>query len=159
MEITIRREHGFRKKPKTEDGKRQVGCAKCGRAKLHACHLGLPPSLNGAIAMDRRVYGALKDAWQRAMHVELEASGLPRDLDRVSVEVLVGFPTQHERDEGNIRWMLEKALGDTLVDGGWLSDDSFWPTMRYSMGNLQGVHTPDESWVRFLIAGQLPGMA
>lgn len=34
------------------------------------------------------------------------------------------FPLQRGRDEGNFRWMLEKALGDALVTGRWLSDDT-----------------------------------
>ena len=44
--------------------------------------------------------------------------------------------------------MIEKALDDALVDGGWLESDCFFPVSRYEFGGLQAVHTPGESWIR-----------
>jgi hypothetical protein len=64
----------------------------------------------------------------------LEASGLPKGLRRVVVEGEVSFPDRAKRDQGNYRVLLEKVLGDVLVDGGWLDDDD-WD--RYEFGNLQ----------------------
>jgi hypothetical protein len=127
VEIEIRRDHAYKKKkPRTEVKgavERRVkppGCAACGGARWARQHLGAPPSLNeGGSGMDRMAFQALKGAWQWALADALEASGLPRGLEAVTAEVLVGFETRASRDEGNLRWMIEKALGDALVDGYW----------------------------------------
>ena len=37
---------------------------------------------------------------------------------------MLRFPARRRRDSGNYRVMLEKALGDALVEGGWLPDDT-----------------------------------
>jgi hypothetical protein len=165
--VTLRRECHYKAKP----GKAK-GCARCGLAQDHLDHLGAPPSLNDH-TMDRIKFARMKEAWQRKLGLALEKAGLPRGLESVHVEVLLGFDTYRERDEGNVRWMLEKALGDTLVngavrtswrkpegaapgtkpekvvervvEGGWLQGDSFWPTLRYRMGSIEGEHTPRES--------------
>jgi hypothetical protein len=181
VEVLIERRCKWKKKDNDpETGKRRLGCENCGEAELHPDHLGAPPSLNeGGSGMERAAYQGLKRAWQRAQAEAMVAAGLPRGLEAVTVEVQIGFDQYRERDEGNLRWMIEKSLGDTLVHGylkpkkadvhealelgvkektnilvtvipgGWLPDDSFWPTRRYSMGNLEGVHTPGESWTRF----------
>jgi hypothetical protein len=154
VEITVRRDHAFRRRDKRWDEKKQrsiqpPGCAECGRGKLHALHLGAPPSLNeGGSGMDRMAFQSLKKAWQEALTVHLEWSGLERGLAGVTVEGLIGFPTRAERDQGNHRWMVEKALGDALVTGGWLQSDCFFPVCRYEFGGLQAVHHPGESWIR-----------
>lgn len=40
-----------------------------------------------------------------------------------------------------------------LIDGGWLSEDTFFPIRRYSVGNLEGVHDPGQSWMRVMLFG------
>jgi hypothetical protein len=154
VEIEIRRDHPFRKRDKRWDEKQQKqiqppGCAQCGWAKHHLNHLGAPPSLNeGGSGMNRMAFQTLKKAWQSALTLHLRASGLERGLAGVTVEGLIGFPTRAERDQGNHRWMVEKALGDALVSGGWLQSDCFFPVCRYEFGGLQAVHHPGESWIR-----------
>jgi len=153
VELEIRQDHPFRKKsddPLT--GQRRIGCAVCGAGKLRRQHLGAPPSMNdGGSGMDRNAYQALKKAWQAAFTDALRGSGLPLGLEAVTVEGLVGFPTRTGRDQGNHRWMVEKALGDALAEGGWIPEDTFYPVSRYEFGGLQAVHTPGESWLRLMV--------
>lgn len=167
-EAVIERRCAFKKKP---GGKKR--CANCDAPQLDPVHFGGPPSMNNH-SIDRQAFARTKEAWHRVLATALEACGLPRGLESLRVEMSVGFSTYREVDEGNHRWMVEKALGDTLVrgwtrtwtktvagktetlselmiPGGWLPDDSFWPTPRYSMGNLAGVHTPGQSSTRLMI--------
>lgn len=152
-DLTIERDHPFKKKDRNPaTGKVPPGCAVCGAGKLRRQHLGAPPSMNnGGSGMDRMAFQALKSAWQDAFLAELEACGLPRGLGAVMVEAQIGFPTRAERDEGNHRWMIEKALGDALVEGGWLESDSFFPVARYSFGGMTGVHSPGRSFTRLTL--------
>lgn len=152
VEVLLERDHAYRKK-----GEGRRGCADCNRGKLAPVHLGAPPSMNaGGSGMNRMAYQSLKVAWQAAITLGLDAAGLPRGLEAVSVEALIGFPSYVERDEGNVRWMLEKALGDALVAGGWLPSDSFWPTRRFTLHNLEGTHVRGRSFTRLLF---FPSMA
>ena len=52
------------------------------------------------------------------------ASGVPRGQSSVYASAELTFPTKRRRDEGNYRTPLEKALGDVLVSGRWLTDDT-----------------------------------
>lgn len=153
VEIMLERDHPFaKKKADPVTGRKRIGCGVCGRGRHHRDHMGAPPSLNdGGSGMDRMAYQALKKAWQSAFVELLAASGLPRGLDGVSVEGLVGFPTRAARDQGNYRWMIEKALGDAMQDLGVIADDCFFPVCRYEFGGLQAVHTPGRSWLRLMI--------
>jgi hypothetical protein len=49
---------------------------------------------------------------------------VPRGLQSVRAKVTIRFKQRRRRDEGNFRVILEKALGDALVEGGWLPDDT-----------------------------------
>jgi hypothetical protein len=141
VEIVIQQGHPYAKKPDGPNGERRPGCATCNRAKLHVDHLGAPPSMNeggGGGAMDWRKYQGIKKAWMAVLASKL-------------AEARVGFPTRTKRDEGNVRWMIEKALGDALVVGGWLEDDCFFPVRRYSFGGMEAVHTPGSSSVRLVL--------
>jgi hypothetical protein len=42
----------------------------------------------------------------------------------VTVKAKMRFPDKRRRDEGNFRMVIEKALGDALVGGGYISDDT-----------------------------------
>lgn len=180
VEVRIERACKWKAKPKHGDGRKQLGCANCGEAKYHPGHVGAPPSMNDH-SIDRVAFAQVKGQWEHAMCLALLASGLPRGLEAATVEVLIGFDQYRDRDEGNLRWMIEKALGDALVHGhlkamkanaetapllglekddkyrqvvipgGWLPSDSFWPRRRYSMGNLEGRHAPGESWTVFRV--------
>lgn len=182
VEILIERDHRFKKKPARRDKKKDKtvqppGCATCGEAKDHPYHLGSPPSMNNhSIAFNRMAFAGVKSTWQHVVAEKVQASGLPRGLQAIYVECVIGFDEYRECDEGNHRWMPEKAGGDALVngwgysiktgtddkgktikewvqviEGGWLKSDSFFPARRFSVGNLEGVHTPGESWTRMRI--------
>lgn len=85
----------------------------------------VPPSLNRAGRLPPKAQGAIKKALQATLEGHLMASGLPRDLNRVEAWAHLRFPRAGlRRDEGNFRWMLEKALGDALTNGRWLGDDT-----------------------------------
>lgn len=152
VEIVLEQEHPFKVRKDPETGKRKPGCEVCGEGKLKPQHLGAPPSLNdGGSGMDRMAFQSLKKAWMAKILDALDASPLPLDLEGVSVEALCGFPCLTRRDGGNYRWMVEKALGDALEDGGYIERDTFYPVDRYSFDGIQAVHTPGRSWIRLLI--------
>lgn len=93
-----------------------------------------PPSLNrfGSVGGGTYyLYRRLKKEWQETLGVALMAAGVPRGLGTVSATATMRFPTRRKRDEGNFRYLLEKVLGDTLVQGGWLADDD---AGRFSFG-------------------------
>lgn len=52
------------------------------------------------------------------------AERCPRGLATVHASASLRFAVRRRRDEGNYRTPLEKALGDALVNGGWLPDDT-----------------------------------
>lgn len=135
-------DHAWKKPPP-----KRRGCAVCGRARTAPEHLGAPPSLNMFVSQqgagNPMVYQGWKKAWSRALGAELVAAAVPRPLGRVVVEGRVCFPTRIRRDQGNYRFLLEKALGDTLTDGGWLADDDW---SQYEFGNLAYVYEKGRSW-------------
>lgn len=63
----------------------------------------------------------------------LSNSKLPGNLTQVWASAVLTFPDKRKRDEGNFRFMLEKALGDILVTRGYLEDDD---ADRYSFQRL-----------------------
>lgn len=84
-----------------------------------------PPSLNVIAGRGSRfAFAGAKRRWQTDLGLLLMAEALPRGLDRVEASAVLSFPTRRRRDEGNFRALLEKALGDALVEGGWLPDDT-----------------------------------
>ena len=56
----------------------------------------------------------------------LACSELPRPVPggQVTAWAELRFQTRRRRDQGNYRTPLEKALGDALVNGGWIPDDT-----------------------------------
>ena len=63
------------------------------------------------------------------------------------------FPTRVRRDQGNYRFILEKALGDALKEGGWLEDDN-WALFEF--GNLGYVYEKGRSWTEVVIFPSWP---
>ena len=149
--FTITLDHVYRSRGKTANGGRLPGCAVCGESKYADVHMGRVPTMNAGLGMERRSYQNLKLAWERVLTAGIESTGLQRGLHSVMVECTLGFPTRAGRDEGNLRWMLEKALGDALVQGGWLEDDTFFPVARYQFGPLQGRLTPGSESVTIVL--------
>jgi hypothetical protein len=83
-----------------------------------------PPSLNAIAGRgSRHAFSRAKRRWQADLATMLMVRAVPRGLSRVEATALLTFPTRRRRDEGNFRVLLEKALGDALVEGAWLSDD------------------------------------
>lgn len=84
-----------------------------------------PPTLNRVGASGGwRVFHNHKSSWQRDIESMLMASSLPRHLQRVEATAVLRFPDRRRRDSGNFSVVLDKALGDALVNGGWLADDT-----------------------------------
>ncbi len=86
---------------------------------------GTPPSFN---AIGYRSHWAVgrqeKLRWQGWLSIALMEQKVPRRLKSVSVTATLRFKQRRRRDEGNFRVILEKALGDALVEGNWLLDDT-----------------------------------
>lgn len=146
VHFSIELDHPYKSK-----GERRPGCAVCGESKYADCHMGRPPTLNHVAGIDWRQWKSMKEAWQRVMLQGIHSTGLQKGLESVMVECTVCFPTRGGRDEGNLRWMPEKALGDALVQGGWLPDDTFWPRARYQFGPLIGRHTPGREALEIML--------
>lgn len=145
VEIELTQHHAYRKKPG-----RAKGCAVCNEAKIHADHLGAPPSLNVLGSGSQWAYIAMKKAWEELLGSQLEMAGLPKGLSHVLVEGQCTFPDRHRRDQGNHRFMIEKALGDALVAGGWLIDDDW---TRYEFGGLAAIYEKGVSRTRLVVFG------
>jgi hypothetical protein len=141
--IELTQHHPYRSR-----GPRTRGCWTCGEAKTHADHLGAPPSLNVLGSGNQFAFQAHKKAWQTLLVEQLRRSGLPQGLDHVLVEGECTFPDRHRRDQGNHRFMLEKALGDALQAGGWLSDDD-WDS--YEFGGLAARYEKGVSRTRLIL--------
>lgn len=142
VEIELERHHAYEKTRR--------GCAVCKEAKTHRDHLGAPPSMNVLGSGDQWTYRSMKTAWEELLTGALEASGLPKGLDHVLVEGQCTFPDNRRRDQGNHRFMLEKALGDALVAGGWLPDDSWG---FYEFGGLAQTYEKGVSRTRLMVFG------
>lgn len=132
------------------------GCVRCERTKHDPAHYGAPPSLNAFGSGDPLTWQAMKERWEAILAVHLEASGLPRGLHRVAAEGEVSFGDATERDQGNFRVLIEKALGDVLqngsekagIPGGWLANDSW---SHYEFGNLARVEEGRVSRTRIML--------
>jgi hypothetical protein len=92
--------------------------------ELSFVYWDVPPSLNRVASRGSRwAYSKAKREWQSNLEQLLMLVKLPRPVAHVEASAVLTFPVMRKRDEGNFRFMLEKALGDALVNGGWLEDD------------------------------------
>lgn len=105
------------------------------RDRATLCIPGTPPSLN---AVGYRSHWAVgrkhKLQWQGYIALALMEQKVPRRLKRVEATATLRFKQRRRRDEGNHRVLVEKALGDALVEGGWLPDDD---SELYSFGRVE----------------------
>ena len=86
---------------------------------------GTPPSLNQIGYRSHWAVGRRhKLKWQQDLGTALMVERVPRRLACVEARAELQFKQRRRRDEGNFRALLEKALGDALVEGGWLEDDT-----------------------------------
>lgn len=84
-----------------------------------------PPSFNKVgHSGNRWTWTKTKKQWQEWIEVALMEARVPRNQESVFVTAVLQFPTRRRRDAGNYRTLLEKTLGDALVNGGWLADDT-----------------------------------
>lgn len=135
-----------------EGFRRQNGCDRCGRPKNWTGHFGAPPSYNalgggrgtGSAAM---VGASLKQQWQEILR-DLIRGKLPAGLAKVYAEGEVVFPDRGRRDQGNFRVVIEKALGDALVDLKVIEDDDW---SRYEFGQLSMLVEPGRSATRLAL--------
>lgn len=127
---------------------RRIGCATCGRPKNWSGHLGSPPSFNVMAGREVMIYRNAIKQWADVLRPLLDSSGLPLGLGRVVVEGEVSFGDGVERDQGNYRVIIEKAVGDALVRGGYLAADTW---SRYEFGGLQRRDVPGVSRTRFML--------
>jgi hypothetical protein len=85
----------------------------------------VPPSINKLAHAHWRKWWKQKKAWQATLEMYLMSMGATRPLPSpVRVHGSLRFAVRRRRDEGNFRALLEKALGDALVNGGWIPDDT-----------------------------------
>lgn len=84
----------------------------------------VPPSLNRQGRVHPMKQARLKRQLEDVLFVLLLEAKVPRGLASVEARAKLRFPVRRRRDEGNFRWLLEKALGDVLQAGGWLEDDT-----------------------------------
>lgn len=75
-----------------------------------------------------------KKLWQGMIETLLIAKRVPRGLGRVDVRAELWFTTKRGRDAGNYRTLLEKCVGDALVNGRWLADDT---PQHFSFGAVE----------------------
>lgn len=143
--IEHRRDHAF--VPRDKSMKRPP-CALCGLAKGNLVHHGTPKSLNVFGSGAQMAYQGQKKAWANVFWDLLRVTDLPKPCDRIVVEGEMCFPDRIERDQGNYRFMVEKALGDVLQQGGWLEKDS-WD--HYEFGNLTSTYERGVSWTRLIL--------
>lgn len=143
VEIRVVRHHAYRKTPR--------GCAVCRKAKYAVEHIGHSDTMGVLGSGNQFVYQNMKKGWMEALTLALSEVPLPRPCGRILVEGEMCFPTRVKRDQGNHRFIVEKALGDALQVGGWLEDDDW---SRYEFGGLAYRYEKDESWTRLLLFPQ-----
>ena len=102
-----------------------------GRVYLHLASVELanvPPSINrNTLSRDWRASRRHKRAWQADLERILMSAGLDRPILTVGpllVQVTLHFRDRRRRDSENYRVLLSKALGDALVNGRWMVDDT-----------------------------------
>lgn len=84
-----------------------------------------PPSLNRVGGSGGwRVFARHKKRWQSEAELWLMVLQIPRPLEFVEASVVLRFPTRRRRDVGNYQALLDKSIGDALVNGQWLLDDT-----------------------------------
>lgn len=149
-EIEHTRDHEFvkhgRKRVKREK------CVQCDHVYSNIVHHGYPQSLNvGGSGFNIHVFQGMKQAWQRRFFTLMTEAEVPSPLSRVTAEGMIVFPDRIGRDQGNFKFLIEKALGDALQEGGWLVDDEFYPEPHYEFGGLVGKYVKDVAQTRIML--------
>jgi hypothetical protein len=84
-----------------------------------------PPSMNSnEVRSHWTGFHAHKKSWQAEIEQMLMVMGISRGGQRAIAGAVMRFPRPHaRRDSGNFSSVVEKALGDALVNGRWIPDD------------------------------------
>ena len=86
---------------------------------------GIPKSLNRIGSRGSHfAWHREKRMWQDMLAIALRVAKVPTELAYAEATAVLYPAVRRRRDEGNYRAVLEKALGDALVAGGWLADDT-----------------------------------
>jgi hypothetical protein len=102
-----------------------------------------PPSFNAVgHSGSRWKWTRAKRDWQRNFETLLRVERVPRELPKVTAAAVLRFPTAVRRDVVNYRTILEKCLGDALVNGGWLEDDT--PEF-FAFGSIEFAKGPKQT--------------
>lgn len=109
----------------------------------------LPPSMNATMYAHWSRQRTAKRQLQADLELLLMASRVPRPVEYVAASAVLVVPDRRRRDEGNYRTPLEKALGDALVNGGWLDDDT---PDRFRFGDARFEHQPGRRAARIRVA-------
>lgn len=87
-----------------------------------------PPSANENKGVGGRgnpaTVSRTKKQWEGIFGFLLMQAGVPRNLTSVEVKCKLQFRTKVRRDGDNFMMPVSKPLGDVLVSGGWLPDDT-----------------------------------
>lgn len=85
---------------------------------------GTPPSYNVTAHAHWQKVRRHKKRWQENCATALMVAGVPRNLGSVLVSARMEFGQRRRRDEDNFKVIIAKALGDALVVGGYIPDDT-----------------------------------
>jgi hypothetical protein len=98
----------------------------------------VPPNLNSFGFGSRGAHmklARLKKIWELALVSGFTQAGLPKNLERVTASATCRYPVKRKRDEGNVRWSLEKFTGDALQKYKAIPDDTpahySFPTLTF----------------------------
>lgn len=164
VQIKITRHHEYKK------GTR--GCQVCKGAKYAPQHLGHSESVNSIIGGGHFIYQSQLKGWKEAICLALVETELPKPCSRIYVQGTMCFPRKYNKgpDQGNHRFIVEKAMGDALengygystgskkkgtyewhqvIPGGWVKNDD-WKTYEFS--DLAYEMRPGESWTHLIIS-------
>lgn len=101
---------------------------------------GLPKSMNRSRGGNQGRASVMKQAREKAelqdqLGIVMMVARVPRKpFMRIDASAVLRFPVHRERDEGNFRSALEKALGDALQDTGRLDGDT---PDKFRFGSLE----------------------
>lgn len=94
-----------------------------------------PPSFNAVGHTGNRwAWTKAKKDWQKTFEDLLLAAAVPRGQTKIDAHAVLTFKTKRRRDAVNYRTLLEKCLGDALVNGRWLADDT---PAEFSFGAIE----------------------
>lgn len=91
-------------------------------------HTQAPPSSNNNTGVggrgDPHAIARTKGEWEGVFAMLLLIANVPRGLTRVRAYPRLKFRTKTRRDADNFYFAISKPLGDALVKGGWIPDDT-----------------------------------